>query len=254
MKKKIGFLLSNLVLFSFCLNGQKSEENNYERTINKINAQADEQFIFWKIKNNAPHLTDSLKNILNDRKKVTFLANNSQLPFNKSLNVQVVNAKINTIISDFKKAFKNINLSKIDEQKLRDFLRQLIIPEIAIFDINAENELSNLYPNFMKMLRDKKVKNGGNLAEWSQRYLTSQTLLVSLPILEKQVPRNKNYYALKEEEQNSIINEAAKIVTAQYIANVQAWSDKFRIKVPEELSREIEQKIIIFLKLKLQPF
>lgn len=217
--------------------------------------ESKEQFLSWKIKNNAPNLTPNLRNILSDDKKIDFWVRSLRKildePIGTKLTRNSIVNTVNNLIKVFKKEF-NLELNNKDTRKLKEFIIQLVIPEITLVDIDLKQP--DAYGKFMYMLSKKHASNDKDLYALALEYLSYQSLFVALPIVKKEIPEKKRFYLMHQVQQDDMISRAADIVTEDFLKYAQIWKDKFDIVLPEDLSTIIRNKISLFLKLKFRPF
>lgn len=247
--KYIGAL--SVAVFIYCITATDSDFS-----IEDKNIKADIAFVQWIVKAPNNKISDNLRSLLQNPKDIEYLAKKSQISFEKAVSNQDVKNVVDTVTADFLKRFNKTGtttqkLNKEEIAELHDIIWRIIEPEIHIFTIKSSTDKDDIeYFNFMEILAKYKTPVKTNLRQWALKFLTSESLLVGLPMIEK-LGEKKDFNLISKSEQEEILDQIAQMVNKQFIHNLSNVVLKFNITIPDQFDVIIKNKILLFLKEKL---
>lgn len=249
--KVVGFF-TGILAISFCylvsfLFAQDSTN------IKEKNITADKMFLNWKVKNDSKFPED-LKVLINVPEKLEFLAQESQVNFDKDISEEEVKIKIDKVIKNFLNKFEKSSPLNYVILDLKRLLKALIMPEIEVF-VSSKSQKSKdeeIYNDFMKTLSHYLTPIGTTLKDWALRFFTSETILIGLPMIEKFEVDNKGFSDLTKEQKKQIFTDISLIITRQFMNNLNFVKNKYRFEIPDRISSIIQDKITSFLSKKFE--
>lgn len=212
--------------------------------------QAHTAYLQWKI--NDPHTTldPHIIKILT-KPAQQFLINNTVLSFAHPLSEQSLDDKVQNVVKTFLKKFDPQGKKKVNPREMTTLVSELVKPE-WIFWVPE----SSLYPSertyidFMNMLNEELTPVTTTLKVWALRFLTSESLLIALPIVQSVSVEGKSFNQLTTVEQKKALIPAIDIVTERFLSNMRALRQKYNLPFSGLVDEAIKEKITRFLHYK----
>lgn len=214
-------------------------------SIEEKNKQADKAYLKWLVRDNSSFLSPSLRIVLNE-KAITYLVNESVLPFGVYWDPLAINEKIQRAAFGFKRKFDPRGKIPLDELDL--LIRKLITPE-RVFQAraHAKSRLEGLYSHFMSSLAEHVTPVNTTLEEWALRFLTSESMLIALPLVEAVDKKGLSFNQLTPQEKQQQLEPVVDILAQRFLNNLEPVQEKFSILMPGRIDEVIKNKLRSFL-------
>lgn len=232
--------LSIVAIFYFI--SSKIDKIDYE--VKQRNIKADKEYLNWLLKSDDSNLAQNIKNILNSDEKIIYIANESQVPFSINIHQEDIDQQVNYLTKKFLKKYQ-INLGKEDLDKFKEIIRKVIQPEF-IFLLSSNEKLDKLLIDLSKIL----TPVGTTLQDWVIRFLTSDSLLIAIPMIEKIEINNKRFKDLDNIEKEKLLIKISELINKQFVDNLKAIQKKFDFDIDLKVFDVIESRMLKFLKSK----
>jgi len=217
-------------------------------SLREKNIQADTAFLTWRI--NAPESTISseLKNALTNEGRA-FLVEQSQLPFSLYKDQKKLKAHVTQVVDAFLTRCKEENKALPNRRELEELVRELIIPEYDLYyDPGASEQVDKTYNALLETLALYKTPAGTYLDEWALRYLTSESQLVALELLEKETKKGSRFNLLSDHNKVKLLDKVSQVVVRQFMQNLQPVHRKFHFTLPPYSEVAVKNRVDIFLQ------
>ncbi len=202
--------------------------------------ESDKAFLEWKIRDPYSSLSKALKKALTSDAIGSIV---DQAQIDGDLNEQEVQEKILSLADSFSEEFGE----HIRKQEVYTLLKQIILPP-RIFERMKDPELPQdvLYADFLKVLRGQITPIDTTLEEWALRFLTSESILIALPIIEAIDVGGRSFSTLTPNEQKRELESVIDVVTQRFLTNLEAVQQKFTIPFPGRMDEVLRNKISHF--------
>lgn len=247
------FLKSLAVLyrFSFLIFTYQVYAQPLVPTIEEKNKEADTAFLRWKKRTPHPKFSKHLRDLLTED-GIKYIVDVSQIPFSKVLTEQELKNKVTEVTQGFIKKFEKQGAQQSDIAELSLLVTEVIQPE-SVFQIPIDTldpVLESAYDTLITHLKTHKTPIGTTLQEWSLKFLTSESMIVALPFIDKAEIEGKSFNDLSTEQQEGILQQTARIVAQRFMNNLRPVQQKFKFTIPARTEEAIEGKTLQFLRQK----
>ncbi len=232
-------------LLSSCLWGA-AEQKIPMPTLEEKNKEADRAFIRWKLDAPRSTLTPALRGLLTPQ-AIAYLVEESQIHFHAVLSKKRLKSKVDSLTEQFIKNFNPTN-KKVDLRELRTLVRKLIAPEyLFIADEKVTNKLDRTYNDLLRILKEQKTLVKTTLREWALRFLTSESITVALPIIERLERGGKVFNKMTPNEKRRALRPVVDVVVRRFMHNLRPVQEKFRFDLPLGTDAAVRHKVRKFL-------
>ena len=170
------------------------------------------------------------------------------MPFSATISEDQINSKVISVTEQFLKKFNPTGKVKVNRQELQALVKEVIAPEYVFLDNKVTtNELDRSYNELLGILRVHKTRVGTTLEEWALRFLTSESIMVALPIIERLEMGGKVFNEMTPNEKKQALQPVVDVVALRFINNLRPVRDKFRFILPLHSDAAIKHKVSKFL-------
>ncbi len=239
----VGFI--GAFLLSSCLYGI-AEQKIPVPTLEEKNKEADRAFIRWKLDAPGSTVSPVLHSLLTPQ-AIAYLVYESQICFHAVLSKKRLKGKVDSISKQFIKKFNPTN-KKVNLRELRTLVRKLIAPEfLFLAGKSVTNKLDRTYNDLLRTLEEQKTLVGTTLREWALRFLTSESILVALPIIERLERAGKVFNKMTPNEKRRALRPVVDVVVRRFMHNLRPVREKFRFDLPLGTDAAVRHKVRQFL-------
>ena len=216
-------------------------------TIEEKNIQADRAYVRSIVSDRYSKVSPNLKTVLTPA-AINFIVKEAQMPFKKVLDARELDKKIHQVTVKFLKKFDPENKKNINKRELYVVLRNIIKPE-HVFQIAPQSQYlpDKIYNQFLETLDEYITPVNTTLQEWALRFLTSESILVALPVIKALEVDGKSFNQLTPIEKKRALQPVIAIVTERFLRNFSPVQKKFQIQVPGRIDEAIKYKVSKFL-------
>lgn len=241
MSRYIGIVL--VILFSYSLSAAK------EKSVESIDIKADKAYLRWKATAPGSPLSQPLKELLNSEKALTFLSAAAVGPSHALLSLNETREALSTIVTQFFKQFDPKHKSQQNSAELYELIEEIVVP-YSVFQVRTRSAdpLEISYATLMDTLRDEKTRVGTDLEAWAMRFLTAESLIIALQLIEKFNVQGKSFFELSGKKKKIVLQAAADLILNRFSANLRAVQEKFRFSLPTRIDEALREKVLEFLQ------
>jgi hypothetical protein len=218
-------------------------------TIEEKNKEADTAFLQWKKRTPHPEFSKHLRDLLTEE-GIKYIVDASQMPFSKVLTDGELKKKVTEVAQEFIKKFEKQGAQKSDLGELSVLVTEVIQPE-SVFQVPIDTLdaiLESAYDTLITHLKSHKTPVGTTLQEWALKFLTSESMIVALPFIDKAEIEGKSFNDLSSDQKEGILRQTAHIVAQRFMNNLRPVQQKFKFTVPARTEEAIEAKTLQFLR------
>lgn len=227
-KIRTGIYAFGIIAISLCYFLVSSKDNF---SLEHKNIEADKALLNWKLNSEGSNIPDFIKNILRSPEKVEYLLKESHKSFDQKMSPEERKRNIGNVVNNFGANFKLGEISGQNKEELTKLIEKLIMPELNIFLFPDSDKDQEAYDKFLNLLAKYKTPVGTTLRQWGLRFLTSESIIIAVPLIQKGLD----------------IDQISSLVIEQFINNLSALENKYSFKAPENVSRVLQNKITKFL-------
>ncbi len=226
----------------------KFEKLQYVPTLEEKNKEADRAFIEWKISDPYSGLSLKLRQALTPD-AIGYIVEEAEVPFTGVLNEDELEQHVATVTDNFIKTFDPEGRRELNRRELFALLKEVVEPQ-HVFQMKRKPTyfLDKLYNSFLKVLQEHITPINTTLQEWALRFLTADSILVALPIIEAVDVDGKSFSQLTPQEKKLELQRAVDLITQRFLTNLAPVQEKFSIQVPGRMDEAIKYKITKFLQ------
>ncbi len=211
-------------------------------SITQKNKEADRAYLTWR-KESDPALNSILTS-----DAIIYLANESQLPFDRLVTKKELQNKVRSVTDAFITKFNPTKDPSFKRRTVERLVAKIIMPEYLLqVDPNVRDKTDKVYNDFVSTLGLYKTTAGPFLNVWALRFLTSESQIVALGIIKKMARGNKHFHKLPLQERQRILRSVSDVVVRRFMTNLIPVRKKFGFGVPPHLSMAIKGRINLFL-------
>ena len=168
------------------------------------------------------------------------------MPFTDELNREELRKKIEDITTKFIQKFDAKKV--LNRRELHTILRQIIQPEHVFQVRKSTYSLDREYNAFMKELSHSITPISTNLQQWALRFLTSESLILALPILDATDVDGKSFNQLTPEQKKKALEPVVAVIMKRFFTNLRAAKKRYKLAIPGNIDAAVRYKISRFLQ------
>ncbi len=216
-------------------------------TIEEKNKEAEKAFIEWKVSDSYSGLSSQLREALTPD-AIAYIVEEAEVPFTGVLNEDELEQHVAKVTDNFIKTFDPEGKGKLNRRELFALLKEVVEPQ-HVFQMKLKPTyfLDKLYNSFLKVLQKHITPINTTLQEWALRFLTADSILVALPIIEAVDVDGKSFSQLTPQEKKRELQRAVNLVAQRFLTNLAAVQEKSGIAMPGRMDEALKYKIAKFL-------
>lgn len=223
------------------------EKKTYVSLLENSNKEAHKRFLQWKVRDPHSSLSPNLRKSLTD-KAIQYLVDNSYLSLQNPLSEEAIEDKVQRVAAAFIKKYDPQGKKKIQKRELAELIREVIQPEWTFWVSEySPYPMDRTYLTFMTMLEEQLTPVDTTLKDWALRFLTSESIIMALPIIQAVDIQGKSFDQLTPDGKKHALQPAIDIITSRFLSNLRAIREKYNLPVSGLLDEAIKHKITHFL-------
>lgn len=137
----------------------------------------------------------------------------------------------------------------MDRAQLYELIEEMISPH-SVFQArsNATDPLEVAFATLMDTLREEKTRVGTDLEEWALKFLTADSLILAIQVMEKFKVQGKSFFELSGKNKKLVLRAAADLILNRFSSNLRAVQEKFRFSLPTRIDEALREKVLEFLQ------
>ncbi len=243
------YLISlSLCIVSIALYAPPEPKKAPLRTLQEKNKAADKAFITWRLNARGSTVSTDLRTLLTEE-PINYLVEESQLPFTKYMSNKELKTKVRAVMGEFRKKYNHKDVMKTKQWELEELITEIIMPEYQ-FQVNPNtfDSVDKTYNELLEGLSHYRTKAGTFLHMWALRFLTSESQLVALSVIERETKDGKPYNELSDSEKGRILTSAGDLITQRFMNNLEPDRSKFGFRVPPHATMAVKKRVDLFLR------